>query len=118
MAAVGRNFRNWISWAGLLLSASAMFAFVLLLVIDQLSGRQNPYLGILAGIVAPGFFFLGIFLALLGAFVQRRKQRRANESDEPHAITIDLSRTRDRRVLMFFAAGSVAFLLMTAVGSY
>ena len=40
------------------------------------------------------------------------------EAAEPLAIKIDLSRPRDRRILALFGFGSMAFLFVTALGSY
>jgi len=111
-------FQNWISWAGIFLSASAVFAALLLITIDLFAEHPNQYVGILAYVVAPAFFFLGVFIALVGAFLQRRKERRGGELAKPLAIHIDLSRPRDRRILALFAAGSVTFLFLTALGSY
>lgn len=113
-----RQFRNWISWGGMVLAASALFAFLLLLAIDQFAQHRNPYVGILAYVVAPVFFILGIALALVGAFFQRRSEGRAALGAKPLVIRIDLSRPRDRRILAIFAAGSVGFLFLTALGSY
>ncbi len=113
-----RLFQNWISWAGLFLAASATFAFLLLLAIDLFAKLQNPYVGILAYLIAPGFFFLGLLIACIGALIQRRKERGGGFVAKPPAIHIDLSRRRDRRILAVFAVGSVAFLFLTALGSY
>src|SRR3954464_3558788 len=113
-----RHFRNWTSWIGLLLAASAVFAFLFLFAVDLLASRPNPYVGILAYLVAPGFFFVGSFIAIVGALLQRRRERRALHLDRKLKIQIDLSRPRDRRLLALFAAGAVAFLFVTALGSY
>src|SRR6476646_10548870 len=94
-----RHIRNWISWAGILLAASALFAFLLLFAIDQFAEHPNPYVGILAYVVAPGFFFLGLLLVVIGAILQRRRHRRDGTVAKPLAIHIDLSRRRDRRIL-------------------
>src|ERR1044071_2762975 len=96
--------RNWLSWAGLVLGASALFAFLLLLVIDQVAGHRNPYVGILAYVAAPLFFISGSALALFGALLQWRRERHALVREEPLAIKIDLSRPRDRKILFIFAA--------------
>jgi NapC/NirT cytochrome c family, N-terminal region len=112
------SLRNWVSWIGLLLAGSALFAFLLLFAIDVFAGHRNPYLGILAYLVAPLFFVLGVVLTLLGALLQRRTERRAMRAAEPLVIKIDLSRPRDRKILAIFAGGSVAFLFLTALGSY
>jgi nitrate/TMAO reductase-like tetraheme cytochrome c subunit len=111
-----RLFRNWLSWAGIVLAASALFAFFLLLAIDQFAGHRNPYVGILAYVVAPFFLLVGVALILVGAFFQRRNERRAARGAKP--LVIDLSRRRDRRILAVFAASAVAFLFVTALGSY
>jgi nitrate/TMAO reductase-like tetraheme cytochrome c subunit len=118
MLSLGRHFRNWISWAGVVVSAGALFSFFLLVAIDQFAGHRNPYVGILAYVVAPLFFVLGLGLALVGALVQSRTERRAKRAAEPLVIRIDLSRARDQKILGVFAAGSVAFLFLTALGSY
>ena len=113
-----RNFRNWLSWSGMVLAASALFAFFLLFGIDLFAGHRNPYVGILAYAVAPLFFILGIFLTFLGALIRWRTRRHAVRAAEPLAIKIDLSRPRDRRILALFIVASVGFLFLTALGSY
>jgi nitrate/TMAO reductase-like tetraheme cytochrome c subunit len=113
-----RHFRNWISWAGLVLACGALFSFLLLFAIDLFAARRSPYVGILAYVVAPAFFILGLLLTLVGAFLEARKERRALRLAKPLTITIDLSRARDRRMLVVFAAASVGFLFLSAFGSY
>src|SRR4029077_10150190 len=113
-----RHFRNWISWAGILLAASALFAFLLLVAIDHLAGQRNPYVGILAYLVAPFFFLAGILIAVFGAVLQWRRERHAVKVAEPLEIKIDLSRKRDRGIPSLFAAAIVIFLFVTALGSY
>ena len=109
---------NWLSLAGLVLAAGAVFAFLFLFAIDLFGNRPDPYVGILAYVVAPFFFLLGMGLVFLGALLQRRSDRRAKHAAEPLIIRIDLSRPRDRRILVCFVIGSVIFLFLTAFGSY
>jgi nitrate/TMAO reductase-like tetraheme cytochrome c subunit len=111
-------FRNWLSWAGILLGAGAVFSFLLLIAIDQFAGHRNPYVGILAYVVSPAFFLLALFLVFVGAFFQWRAERKAARLAKPLVLRIDLSRPRDRKVLAIFLAASVAFLFATALGSY
>lgn len=112
------RFRNWISWTGLVLAASALFAFCLLFAIDLFAGHRNPYVGILGDVVAPFFFLAGVLIALFGALLHWRRERRALRAATPLTLKIDLSRPRDRKILAIFAAASVIFLFVTAVGSY
>src|SRR5262245_33780584 len=112
-----RHFQNWLSWAGMVLAAAALFAFVLLFAIDFFAPAKNPYIGILAYVIAPFFFLLGLALTVLGAILHKREERRAAKVEEKHRILqIDLSRKRDRRILALFAFGSVGFLFLTALG--
>lgn len=111
-------YRNWISLFGFVLSVAASFAFFFLFGIDLFAHGGNPYMGILAYIVAPGFFFLGAALVLTGWWVDRRARRRAGAEAPGLALTIDLSQPQHRRHLLFFLSGATVFLLLTAFGSY
>src|ERR1041385_8202917 len=114
-----RHFQNWLSWAGIVLTAAALFAFVLLFAIDLFAPAKNPYIGILAYVIAPFFLLLGLALTLFGAILHKREERRASKHEKKHRILqIDLSRKRDRRILAAFAFGAVGFLFLTALGSY
>jgi len=118
MPRLTRYFRNWISWAGIVLAVSAVFAFLLLFAIDVFARHRSPYVGILAYLVAPFFLFLGLGLTITGAVIERFRARRADRAAAPIVIQIDLSRHRDRTILGLFILGSTLFLFMTAVGSY
>ena len=82
------HYRNWLSLAGLIISGGGLFAFLLLFAIDTFGSHSNPYMGILAYIVAPGFMFLGMFIGGMGIYVQCRNARGArfvvgHENHEP-----------------------------------
>lgn len=110
-------WRNWLSFAGGVVALGSFFAFLLLFAID-LSGRtSNPYLGILAYVIAPSFLFLGLGMAFAGIWWQRRHARKIGLA-APSIIAVDLSRPVDRKKLRLFVIGSVVFLLCTAIGSY
>jgi len=108
------HLRNWLSLAGIVLAASALFAFVFLLAMEMFASHGNPYMGILTYVVAPFFLFSGLFLIGWGYWLQRRQM----PGTAPHALTVDLSRQRDKRILVVFILGTVGFLLLTAMGSY
>jgi hypothetical protein len=65
--------RNWLSLAGLIVAAGGLFSFLLLFVLDSFAHFTNPYIGILTYLVAPGFLFLGLCLAIIGAWWQRHR---------------------------------------------
>ena len=115
---IRKLIRNWISLAGAVIATGSFFAFLLLFALDLLSEHGNPYMGILAYVVAPGFLFLGVVLVVVGYWLHLRQERRVMADAPPVALTIDLSRPRDRKILGVFVSGSVVFLFMTALGSY
>ena len=113
------RLRNWLSLAGMVLCASAVFAFVLLVAVDLFATHANPYMGILAYVVAPLFFFMGLGLVVLGYFLESRRIRKGVPRKEGALVlSVDLSRKRDRQLMAAFVLGSIGFLLLTAFGSY
>ena len=111
------QFRNWISLSGVVIAVGSFFAFLLLFAIDLMGRASNPYMGILAYVVAPGFLILGLFLIVLGVWRHRRRVRQSRAGTPPQDLMINLSRPRDQKIFAVFLAGSVVFLLLTAVGS-
>ena len=110
-------FRNWLSLVGLVVAIGALFAFLLLFVLDATAHFSNPYVTILTYIIVPQFLIGGIGLTFLGAWRARRHKVRGT-SPAWLQINFGLMPRRDRRNLIAFAAGSVVFLLLTAIGSY
>ncbi len=108
--------RNWTSAAGLVVVVGSCFSFLFLMVLDATAHISNPYVGILTYLVAPGFLVLGLILVIIGAFLRRRHVVKAEGPLPP--LRIDLTRPRDRKLLGFFLAASVIFLLVSAIGSY
>jgi len=113
------RLRNWLSMSGAVLSISAFFAFVLLFAVDLFAAHGNPYMGILAYVVAPTFLILGLGIVLLGYILETRRVRRGLSDDDSHLILhVNLARKRDRRLLVGFVGGSLGFIFLTALGSY
>lgn len=102
----------------MVIAIGACFAFLLLFAIDLFAPSGNPYMGILAYVVAPGFLVFGVFLAALGAWLNFRHWKKADPTTAPHVLTIDFARTRDLKILFWFATGTMVFLLLTSLGSY
>src|SRR5208283_1288433 len=105
-------WQNWITLAGVIEAAGSLFAFLLLFALDLMGrGARNPYLGILCYVVAPGFLFFGAAVAVAGAWRERRLRSRGRAMRPPR-LAIDLSRSRDRRILLWFSFGGSTFLLL------
>jgi hypothetical protein len=111
----GQQYRNWVSLSGGVVATGSLFSFLLLFAIDIFAHHGNPYMGILAYVVSPLFFVLGILLLVLGAWLHRRRIR---GGALPQTFTIDLSRPKDKRAFIGFIVGTVVFLLASAMGSY
>jgi hypothetical protein len=113
------RLRNWLSLSGMVLSVSAFFAFVLLFAVDLFATHANPYMGILAYVVAPMFLFAGLGMVLAGYILESRRIHKGLPRKEgAFELRINLSRKRDRRMLVAFVGGSIGFIFLTALGSY
>lgn len=113
------RLRNWLSLAGGVLTISAFFAFVLLFAVDLMATHANPYMGILAYVVTPMFLFAGLAMVITGYVIETRRLRKGlPEKEGALVLNINLSRQRDRRLLIGFVGGSLGFIFLTAFGSY
>jgi nitrate/TMAO reductase-like tetraheme cytochrome c subunit len=112
-------WRNWLSLAGSIIASGSIFAFLFLFALD-VSGaaRSNPYMGILCYVVAPSFLFLGIVLVFYGAIRYRKQIAAQAGQGMPAALSIDLARPRDRKILTAFSVLGGIYLMLTALGSY
>ena len=106
---------NWVSLTGVVTVAASVFAAGLLFLIDTFGKATNPYVGILTYLVAPMFTVLGVALIVIGMMLRRREVQLRGA---PIPLVIDLSRSRDRRILGYFIGASALFLVVTAIGSY
>src|SRR5579871_480114 len=109
---------NWLSMVGMLIAACSFFAATVLLTINMLAPFGNPYMGILVYLIAPAFLLLGLLLVGTGAWRERRRRRRLAPGVVPQFPRIDFNLPRQRRIAVIGTALVLAFLLVTAVGSY
>ena len=108
--------QNWISLTGLVVVIGGLFSFFMLLMLDAVAHFSNPYISILTWMVTPAFLVFGFILTLIG--VLRTRHKRVGSASMISAVQIDLSRPRDRRILVAFIIGSLLFIMLAAVGSY
>ncbi len=111
------RFNNWISASGGVLAVGSFFSFALLTWVDLTQKNQNPYLGIFTYIVAPGFLIAGLALVFFGAWAQRRWEIK-HAATAPDKWRLDFKNPTQRRRLLLFGCGAVAFLLLSVFGSY
>ncbi len=91
------------------LAAAAMQGFV-----------GSPYVGIVAFLVLPGFFVLGLLLIPLGAWLARRRARIAAERGEeiPHLPVVDLNDPLTRRRVLVVAVLTAVNVVVLGVAGY
>jgi nitrate/TMAO reductase-like tetraheme cytochrome c subunit len=111
------HFNNWTSAIGGVLATGALFSFAFLVWMDFSQHEKNPYLGILTYIVAPIFLIAGLAMVIAGAWMQRAYALR-HAGDRPDRWQIDFGNTRQRRLILTFAIGGIAFVMLSAFGSY
>lgn len=110
--------RNYISFVGMAIIVASLTSTTLLFLIEITSPVENAYMGILTYIIFPSVMIFGIFVAILGMIIERRRRRR----DKPHTIMaypkLDLNDPRSRRTFMAFLIVTFVFISASAFGSY
>ncbi len=110
--------QNPISMIGLALSIVALANIVFLFLIDLISEKPSPYVGILAYMVAPGFLIAGLALTIIGMWRRRRQQVLGEPTEVARFPRIDLNDPHQRSTVVFFGTFLIVCVMMSAVGSY
>ena len=106
--------RNPVSLAGVALAIVGLANIFLFVLIDLIAVKPSPYIGILAYMVSPAFFSLGLLLMLAGVLIERRKKV------EPTAFypVVDLNDRAQRSAVISFVTFLLVFALVSTGGSY
>jgi len=113
-----RLSRNLVSEAGVGIAVIALANLGFLVYLDARQTNGNPYLGILAWIVAPAILIFGLALYIGGILLERRRRRRRAPGEVPQYPRIDLNERRTRVLVISTVVGIILFVMMTVVGSY
>ena len=106
--------RNPISLAGLELAIIGLANIFLFVLIDFIAVKPGPYIGILAYMVSPAFFVLGLLMMITGVLLER-KRKVAPTAFYPR---IDLNDPAQRSAVISFTSFFVVFAVVSAAGSY
>ena len=106
--------RNPVSLAGVALAIVGLANIFLFVLIDLIATKPSPYIGILAYMVSPAFFALGLILMLAGLLLERRKKV---EPTEFYPV-VDLNDHTQRSAVISFLTFLVVFAMVSAAGSY
>ena len=106
--------RNLFGQAGLTLAIVSLGNIMVFTIVDLVALSPNPYIGILAYMVAPAFLVLSLILIGIGFWLDRRRVAHG----APAYPRIDLNNPEQRSALIAIGAFLVIFVLVSAGGSY
>jgi len=109
---------NRMSVVGMIWTGIMLFLFLLFLGLDLTVGATNPYTGIIAYFILPMLLSIGVFLIIIGVIRRRVRIHSKYPEDMPLFPAIDLNLPKTRRMIIWIAVVSVAFLLLGTVGGY
>src|SRR4026208_1244589 len=100
--------------AGLVVLSGISILFLFL--IEAITGRSNPYLGIFTYMIYPALLMAGLALVPAGIFLERR--RRVRVGDLPHYAVIDLNNGKTRGIFLFVVVSSIFIIALVSTVSY
>ena len=118
---LARITRNALGLAGAVLTTVSAVLFLTLFALDLVGYHGGPYAGILAFLIIPGLFLLGLLLIPLGLWREQARKRRAlaaGATAEEALPVWDLNEDRVRRNLLVFALLSIVNVVILATATY
>src|SRR5581483_2329547 len=103
---------HWLSLAGIALVITALLSWLFVLPLHMRGHADNPYVGIIAFLIIPAVFFVGLALIPIGIFLARRSIRTtlADEKYDRKAVL--------RRLAWFFGITTIANVLISTQVTY
>jgi len=117
---LGTLTRHPLSLVGASLTTAAAVLILSVFILQLYGFEGGPYSGILAYLVLPGFFILGLILIPIGLRMQRRREAEAAAGGAPVKAlpVVDLNQPRTRQLFLTFLGLTVANLLILALVTY
>ena len=110
-----RIIRTRLGLAGAVLTTASAFLVLLFFVLSMAGIEQAPYIGILAYLVLPMVFIVGLLLIPISLWMERR--RRARQGPQPLPV-FDLNERATRSRVLLFAALTSANVIILAGASW
>jgi len=110
-------YRHPLAAVGGALIGAGVFAFVILLVVDLTSGKENPYRSLVTFIAAPAIITIGGLLFLIAVRIQVSRARRRGELVRFH-LRVEPSDPRYMRSLWLFLGLLAIFFLLVGYSSF
>ena len=111
-------YQNPMSYFGGLVMIGSALLIVITLAIQFISRGGNPYLGIFAFLVLPGFVVFGLLILLWGMRRESLRRRRTGSTEAPPYPRVDLNEPHQRRRFGYSLVGASLLLVVVAVASY
>jgi nitrate/TMAO reductase-like tetraheme cytochrome c subunit len=108
---------NWASLAGVVVVTTATIFWLFLLPTTLRGEVHNPYIGILAYLLLPAVFFLGLVLIPLGIYVRSRREHR-HRLYPPSFPPLNLKNVEFRRLLAFVGVTTFANIVIASQLTY
>lgn len=108
--------RSTLGMLGAALTTAAALLIVTLFALELVGFEGGPYVGILAYLVLPGFFLLGLALIPLGVWRRRRSDARGEADDR--LPVLDFNRDRVRRFAFVAFVLTLANVVILALATY
>jgi hypothetical protein len=108
--------RHPLSLVGAGLVVLSGVSIIFLFLIEAITGRSNPYLGIFTYMVYPALLLLGLIIIPVGVILERR--RRAKGGDLPRYAVIDLNNAKTRGLMGFIVVSSIFLMGLISTVSY
>ncbi len=113
-----RVMRNMISIVGGVLVTTSAVLFLIVFLAELFGLHANPYLGIVFFLILPGVFLFGLLLLPVGAWLERRRQRRGHAPSVLHWPRLDLNDPVHRRATLIFAVLTLANTVIVSLAAY
>jgi hypothetical protein len=110
--------KNTLSGIGLIVIILVVGNMLFLVAADMMTAHDNPYVGILAYLILPGFLLLGILLFVAGMLRERsRRRKHAPDAVAPYP-RVDFNEPATRRVFVVSLVLGMIFVVASVLGSY
>jgi len=112
--------RSPISLVGAAITTASAVLIITLFAIELFGFVGNPYVGILAYLILPGIFLVGLALIPVGIARQRKLDRLAVAAGQPPPAfpVIDLNTEKTRKLVLTFVLLSMVNVVILAMATY
>jgi hypothetical protein len=114
-----QSVKNITSVIGASIAVISFLIIVFLFVISSLFDIGGSYLGIFIYIVMPMVLVLGLILIPIGVLREKRRlKKHPLAPDEKEWPVVDFNQLGVRNATIIFVAGTICFLILSAIGSF